>query len=173
MVEINDPVRTEFVNLGQTFTIGSNDLIRVTEKKTASILEYQVVFSSNTPTCESVDASIELLKVFSQIKWDFTLVCDLRCASLNSQLRYATSYARLIKIIHNENCKHCFVHIPKINAFAEAILVGTISRIVAALQVDFTILSSPHTQVRIQPSKNTLTDIHVKSPQEPPDDIHT
>lgn len=120
----------------EVFQIGSTDIVTVEERKESPRMRYVVRFKDCTPTEESVNASIEVLKIFADITWDFELLCDMRQARLLSQLSHTSSYYRLVQLIRNDHCKHCFVYLSPMLPGVGAILTTTVSAIVSALGVE-------------------------------------
>lgn len=137
------------------FTVGENEIIHIEERTTSgnkpgNIVSYVVSFKDATPTRETVQSAIELMRIFKDISWDFQLLADMRPARLISQLRYVASYSKLIGLIENIHCKHCFVFVDELPPIIGTLLTSTVERIVSALSVPCTIvhLATPITSPR-------------------------
>jgi hypothetical protein len=94
-----------------------------------------------------VGETIDLMRIFKDITWDFQIIADMSSARLMSQLRYAASYAALIGLIENPHCKHCFVFISKLPPIIGTLLTSTVENIVSALSVPCTITEVPSADV--------------------------
>ena len=125
----------------RVFDIGENDIVLVHERTDAAgVIRYVVTFKDAAPTSPAVDEAIELMRVFADIAWDFELLCDMRAARLLSQLAHAPAYSRLIGLIQNPHCKHCFIFIRRLPKIVGPVCSLTIGGIVAALGVSCTMI---------------------------------
>ncbi len=118
------------------FVIGENEIVRVEERRSnTQLMVYVVQFKAGDPTTKNVDEAIDIMRIFKEIVWDFHLLADMRNANLMAQMGYIKSYFRLIGMIENPHCKHCYVYIKNLPPLIGTVITRTVEQIVTALSV--------------------------------------
>ena len=136
------------------FDIGENDIVLVQERTdVAGYMRYVVRFKDAEPTGVAVEEAIELMRVFADITWDFEVLCDMRSTKLASQIAHAPAYTRLVSLLQNPRCKHCYIYTRPV----PPLVAGTIGKIVAALGVPCTMVKTKGSH-----TKKTKTIIHTQ-----------
>jgi hypothetical protein len=129
------------------FDIGESDIVLLQERTDVTgHMRYVVRFKDAEPTGAAVEETIELMRVFADITWDFELLCDLRATKLAIQIAHAPAYSRLVSLIRNPHCKHCYVYMRP----APPLVAGTIGKIVAAMGVPCTMVKTKRSDTEIQ-----------------------
>ena len=131
------------------FVIGENSIVCIEERTTNASncreMSYLVQFKDAAPTEDLVAETVDMMKVFKDISWDFELLADMRSARLVSQLRHASAYSQLIGLIENPHCKHCYVYVNPLPPVVGPLLTTTVERIVSSLSVPCTIVHGNET----------------------------
>ena len=132
----------------RVFLIADGGIIRIEERTVpaarnpSGLMYYLLTFKDEAPTPFLVAEAIDTMGIFRKISWDFHLLADMREARLAAQLLYTPAYSKLIGVIDNPHCKHCFIFVKPIPTVLGAVLTATIKGIVSALSVPCTILET-------------------------------
>jgi hypothetical protein len=123
------------------FIIGDIQLLRLEERaRENQPTVYTLTFKDCEPEKESIDAGIDMLRIFADLDWDFELLVDMRESRIDQQLQYIASYSRLILMIRNKRCMRCTVLIcPVLCPLVAVLLRSAISTITSALGVECSI----------------------------------